>query len=201
MERRTLESSAANYPYLRGLWAIPLGFMIIIAGISNLQRTPTGAVMLGIVGGGLMLCLVASLLITRYYQENYGEVTPTKGRQVRNAIALVAWVVVLFVGGSKYLFWSPDSSICVYAVAFALATLTYYAILVGLRTHHFVIWGSVAVAGLLPIWGGLGLDRDPVAMLLLGVTLMVSGFFDQRLLARTLGPSTSLNLENRHVGG
>ena len=196
-----MESTALNYPYLRGLWAIPLGLMIIIAGISNLQHAPSGALLLGIVGAGLALSLLVSLLITRYYQDNYGEVTPTKSRQLRNAVALVAWVVVLFVAGSKHLFWSLDSSICVYAVAFALATLTYYAILVGLKPHHIVIWGSILVAGLLPVWGGLGLNRDPVAMLLLGAALMVSGIFDQRLLARAFEPSNNLNLVSHHVGG
>ncbi len=200
MDRSTLESTAANYPYLQGLWVIPLGFLIIIAGISNLQRAPTGGVLLGIFGGGLVLCLIASLIITRYYREYFGEVTPTRSRQVRNAVALVAWIVVLFIAGSKHLFWSLDSPVCIYAVAFALATLTYYAILVGLRIHHLVIWGGVAVVGLLPIWGGLGLNRDPVAMMLLGVVLMISGLLDQRLLARAFGAPKDLNLENRHVG-
>jgi len=112
----------------------------------------------------------------------------------------VAWVVVLFVAGSKFLFWSIDSPFCVYAVAFALATLAYYAILVGLRMHHVIIWGSVLVAGLLPIWGGLGSDRDAVAMFPVGIALMVSGLLDQRLLARAFGSLQSLNIETSNVG-
>ena len=32
MERRQLEAAAANYPYLQGLWTIPLGFGMILAG-------------------------------------------------------------------------------------------------------------------------------------------------------------------------
>ena len=85
--------------------------------------------------------------------------------------------------------------------AFALATLTYYAILVGLRPHHVIIWGAVFVAGLLPIWGGLGADRDPVAMILLGLVAMVSGLLDQRVLARSLAMPTSDVLEGTRVGG
>ena len=65
---------------------------------------------------------------------------------------------------------------CVYASAFALATLVYYAISVGVRAHHLVIWGSVFVAGLLPIWGGFGPDRDALAMFPLGLALIASGF-------------------------
>lgn len=201
MERKPLESAAANYPYLQGLWAIPFGFVIVLAGISNLQHRPGGSLMLGILAGGLLLSLVASLLIARYYRHNYGKVTPTRARHVRQAAALVAWVVVLFVGGSKFLFWSLHSPVCVFAAAFALAMLVYYAILVGLRAHHVVIWGSVLVAALLPIWGGLGLDRDALAMFPLGVALIASGLLDQRLLVRAFGSSESLNLGKRNVGG
>jgi len=175
--------------------------MIILVGVSNLQRRPGAPVLLGVVAGGLALSWVACRLIARYYREHYGEVTPTKRRTQRHAVALVAWVAVLFVGGSKFLFWSPDSPVCVYAAAFALATLVYYAILVGLRTHHVVIWGSLLVVGLLPVWGGLGLDRDPVAMMVAGLALMASGLLDQRLLGRAFGSPTGLTLESRHVGG
>jgi hypothetical protein len=157
--------------------------------------------MLGILGGGLVLCLVAALLITRYYRNTYGTVTPTRSRHVRNAVAIVAWVAVLFVGANKYLLWSPDSTVCVYAAAFALATLAYYAILVGLRAHHVVIWGLVFAAALLPIWGGLGADRDAVAMFPLAAALIASGLLDQRLLARSFEAADTAHLENSNVAG
>jgi hypothetical protein len=201
MELRQLGSAAANYPYLQGLWAIPFGFVIVLAGISNLQHRPADSVMLGIVLGGLLLALLASLLIARYYRHRYGTVIPTRRRQVRQAVALLAWVAVLFVGGSKYLFWSLHSPICVFVAAFALATLVYYAILVGLRTHHLVIWGSMFLGGVLPLWGGLGLDRDAVAMFPLGVALIASGLLDQRLLVRSFEFSKSLKLETGAVAG
>ena len=201
MEREALESAAANYPYLQGLWAVPMGFLMMVTGISNLQRGPSDPLMLGILGGALVLCLVASLSITRYYRNHYGKVTPTRSRHVRNAVALVAWIVVLFVGANKNLLWSPDSAVCVYAAAFAVATLVYYAILVGLRAHHVVVWGSVLVAALLPVWGGLGADRDALAMFPLGVALIASGLLDQRLLVRSFGSSKRPNLENSNVGG
>ena len=201
MERRALESTAANYPYLQGLWTVPMGIAMVVTGISNLQRRPSGPVMLGILGGGLVLCLVAALLITRYYRNTYGTVTPTRSRHVRNAVAIVAWVAVLFVGANKYLLWSPDSTVCVYAAAFALATLAYYAILVGLRAHHVVIWGLVLAAALLPIWGGLGADRDAVAMFPLAAALIASGLLDQRLLARSFEAADTAHLENSNVAG
>ena len=200
MRHQTLGSTAANYPYLQGLWTIPLGFGMVLAGISNLERRPAAPLMSGILVVGLALAGTASLLITRYYRINYGQVTPTRSRHVRHGIALVAWIAVLFVGANRYLLWSADSSICIYASAFALATLAYYAILVGLRAHHVVIWGLVFLAGVLPVWGGLGADRDALAMFPLGAALIVSGVLDQRLLIRDLGSAASVNAENSNVG-
>ena len=201
MERRHLESAAANYPYLQGLWTIPLGIGVIVAGISNLQSRPTGIGAIALILGGLAIAGAASLMIGRYYRDHYGSVTPTRDRTIRQGLALGAWIVVLFVGANQALFWSPDGPQCIYASAFALATLAYYAILVGLRPHHLVIWGAVFVAGLLPIWGGLGVDRDPLAMIPLGLATMVSGLLDQRVLAHSLAVPTGDRLEGTRVGG
>jgi hypothetical protein len=201
MERRALEAAGRNYPYLQGLWALPMGFMLFLVGVSNLEARPAAPVVLGMVGVGAALSLAVCWLIARYYREHYGEVTPTRGRRVRQGVALAAWVAVLFVGGGGFLFWSPDGPRCVYAAAFAAATLAYYAILVGLRAHHLVIWGTVLVAGLLPLWGGLGVDRDAAAMFPLGVALILSGLLDQRLLARSFGSPTGLAPTAGHAGG
>ncbi len=200
MERRQLESAAADYPYLQGLWMIPLGIGIIVAGISNLQGRPTGSGVIALILGGLALAGAALVLIGRYYRDHYGSVTPTRDRTIRQAAAIVAWIAILFIGANQALFWSPDGPQCIYASAFALATLAYYAILVGLRPHHLVIWGAVFVAGLLPIWGGLGVDRDPLAMIPLGLAAMVSGLLDQRVLARSLAVPTGDRLEGSSVG-
>src|SRR2546421_6703932 len=113
MERKALAAAAANYPYLQGLWAIPFGIGMVVAGVSNLQHRPSGPVLLGVFGGGLALCAVAALLITRHYRGNYGTVTPTRSRHVRHGVAIVAWAVVLFVGANRYLLWSPDSAVCI----------------------------------------------------------------------------------------
>ena len=201
MERRDLEAAAANYPYLQGLWAIPIGLGMILAGISNLQNRPSEPVMLAIIIGGLAIAAVVSLLIGRYYRDHYGSVTPTRDRTIRQALAIGAWIAILFIGANDALFWSPDGPQCIYASAFALATLAYYAILVGLRAHHLIIWGAVFVAGLLPIWGSLGVDRDPLVMIPLGLLMMVSGVLDQRLLARSFRQAGIEQLEGSHVGG
>jgi hypothetical protein len=201
MQRRQLESTAANYPYLQGLWTIPLGIGIIVAGFSNLQNHPPMLVMSAVIAVTLAAAGGLSLLISRYYREHYGSVTPTRDRYRRQALALGAWIAILFVGANQFLLWRPDGPNCIYASAFALATLAYYAILVGLRPHHVVIWGAVFVAGLLPIWGGLGADRDALAMVPLGLAMIASGVLDQRLLARSFGPSGDDRLEGSRVGG
>ncbi|MEA2371717.1 MAG: hypothetical protein QOH12_2111 [Solirubrobacteraceae bacterium] len=199
MDRKALESTAGNYPYLQGLWALPMGIGIPLAGVTNLQDRPSGTWFVAIVGACVVVCAVACVGIARYYRDNYGKVTPTRSRQIRHAAAVVAWVATLFVGANKYLLWSPDGPLCVYASAFAAAMLVYYAILVGLRRHHVVIWGAVLAAGLLPIWGGLGADRDALGMIPLGVALIASGLLDQRLLARSFGHPTGPKLGAGHV--
>ena len=201
MHRKTLESTAANYPYLQGLWAIPFGLGTILTGFSNLQNRPADPVMLAILAVGVGVALLISWRIARYYRDHYGSVTPTRDRVVRQGIAIVTFVVVLFVGANQFLLWSPDSPMCIYASAFAAAILGYYAILVGLRPHHVLIWGAVFVAGLLPIWGSLGADRDPLAMIPLGLALIASGILDQRLLARSFAAAGGQSLETDHVGG
>jgi hypothetical protein len=174
-----------------------MGFLIVLTGVSNLEHRPSGPTMLGIVVIGLSLALAAGLLIARYYRDHYGEVTPTRKRQIRSGIAVGAWIAVL-AGATKLLSWMLGPPLSVYVIAFALATLAYYAILVGVRVHHVAIWGSMLVAGLLPIWGGLGSDRDAIAMFPLGVALIASGLLDQHLLARSFR-SVGLSLGNSNV--
>lgn len=68
--------------------------------------------------------------------QNYGDVFPLK------ADAVEQWMTVLFVAGRELLSGSIDSPACFYAVAFGVAPLVCYAILVGLRTRHLVLWSG-----------------------------------------------------------
>lgn len=187
LDTSTLATTAATYPYLRGLWTIPLRVGMALADVFNLEQAPSNPILVGLLVGGLALCGGASWFIVRHYREHYGDVTPTKSRQRRQAVAIGAWIAVLFVAAYERLLWSPDSRLCVYGAAFSAATLVYYAILVGLRPQHVAVWVPVFVVSLLPLWGGLGTDRDAIAMVPLGAALILSGLLDQRLLARTLG--------------
>lgn len=207
MERATLNSTAANYPSLQGLYAVPAGLLLLLSALAFLLQTPEPWIH-GISGGGVLLCFVACVRIARYYSDNYGRVTPTTSRQVRSAVAGAICIVILvganIQGGAlRVLPWSPDQPVSVFAASCALSVLVFCAMTVGLRAHHVVIWGSLLAASLLPIWGGLGLeDRwGAVVTIPVGVATIASGLLDHRLLVRSFGSATSLRLENSNVGG
>jgi hypothetical protein len=199
MQRRSLETAAANYSYLRGLFFIPLGMLFILAALGNWEVGPlrhawaflVAAVVLG----------AACLPISRYYNENYGRLSPSTRQQVRGAIAVAIGVAVI-IGGSSLLRsgaeWSLDLPVNATAVTFALVMLISYGIGVGLKPHHVIIWGSLLVAGALPVWNGG--DPSNIGLVLSGGAIMVSGIFDHRLFVRTFGPSKSVNLENSDAG-
>jgi len=79
MEREQLERTAVHYPYLRGLLALPLGFMLIMSGLGNMEWGPFRQEALFV--GSVVLALAGYVLIARYYEKNYGTVTPKKGRR------------------------------------------------------------------------------------------------------------------------
>ena len=143
----------------------------------------------------------ACLPITRYYNENYGRLTPSTRQQVRAVLATIIGVGVM-AGGSFLLRsqadWSLDLPVNPIAASFGLLMLAYYAITVGLKAHHTIIWGALVVAGLLPVWSGA--EPSNVGLVLAGVAVMATGVFDHRLFVRTFGSSEGLNLENSNAG-
>jgi hypothetical protein len=196
MEHKELEAAAAHVTYLRGLLAIPIGGLLIITGLGNLGWGPLGNPLVFL--GSLLVLGSAYLAINRYYNDHYGRVTRSRRQQVRYAVASLLLFAAAMVGGSVV-----DSSfvlpISVSAAAFALAMLAWFAICVGLRARHLMIWGSLLVAGLLPVWGALA-DKISVAWLPIGVATIMAGIFDHRALVRAYGPAKDLNLEDSNVG-
>jgi hypothetical protein len=199
MQRGNLETAAANYSYLRGLFGIPLGGLIILAALVNWRVCPLWAFLVAVMAAG-----AACLPIARYYNENYGRLSPSTRQQARGAVAAVIGAAV--VGGGSLLLrgradWSLDLPVNAIAVSFALFMLISYAIYVGLRAHHVIIWGALLVAGALPVWNG----ADPsnisnVGLVLAGVAVMVSGVFDHRLFVHTFGSPRVLDREDSDVG-
>ena len=195
MQRGNLEKAAANYSYLRGLFAIPAGVLLILAALANWQvgpLRPTWAFPVAAVAVG-----AACLPIARYYRENYGRFSPSARQQVRLAVAVVIGAAVGF-GGSLLLRsragWSLDLPVNAIAVSFALFMPITYAIGVGLKAHHVIIWGALLVVGAVPVWNGA--DPSNIGLVLAGVAVMVSGVFDHRLFVHTFGSARVLDRED-----
>lgn len=196
MERKQLESAAARNRYLRGFLAVPFGLVLISSGLGNMEWGPFAEqwvvpVLFAVAGGTYLLTM-------RYYNDNYGRVTGKTGQ----ARALVGFCVsVAVIGGGPVLAQVLDLPINGVAVPWAVAALGFYALAVGLKAYHVVIWSSVLVAGLVPFWGDPSTtDTANVGLLMVGVAAMATGFFNHRLLVRTFGPSEGPDLESSNVG-
>jgi hypothetical protein len=196
MERKHLNSAAASYLYLRGFLSIPAGVILILAGLANLEWGPLRHIWIFWVSALMMGA--AQLRIVRYYNENYGRVTPSTGTRVRSAAAALVSSLVAGWGGVQ-LDSSFDLPVSATATALALVLLAHYAVGVGLRAHQMIICGSLLVAGLLPAWGGVGPDvRINVGAMLAGTAAMALGVFDHGALKRTFGPA-DLGIGNGHA--
>jgi hypothetical protein len=198
MERKTLETAAANYSYLRGLLFIPAGALMIIAALGNWEVGPLRHAWVFV--AVMVALLLLSLPIARYYNEHYGRLTPSTRQQLRAALGIPIGLAVV-IGGSLLLRsragWSLDLPVNATAVTLAAIMLITYALGVGLKTHHVVIWGALLLAGALPVWTGA--DPSNIGLVMAGVAVMLSGIFDHRLFVRTFGSPGILGLEDGDV--
>ncbi len=195
MERKDLESAAAKVTYLRGLIGIPVGLLFILTGLGNLQWGPFANDWVFI--GCLTVIGLAGLAIYLYYNANYGRATLSRGRQVRYALSCIPFGLAM-VGG-PILDSKLDLPVSLFAAGFALAMLAWFALCVGLQTHHVVIWGALLVVGLLPVWGGQS-DKVSVAFMAMGVACIAAGTFDHLALVRSFGRAGDPHVEDSNVG-
>ena len=191
MERTELETAAANYTYLRGLFFIPLGVLPIVSALGNtgwgpLRNTWVFLAVLALIG-------IACLPINNFYNKHYGTLRASAGQQARAAAAVVLAIVVV-VGGSTLLrsraSWSLDLPVNAPAVTLSLVILLSYAAGRVLKAHQLIIWGTVLVVGAIPLWDGA--DPSNIGLAIVGVALMVNGVFDHLLFVRTFGPPAGL---------
>ncbi|HEX5897824.1 MAG TPA: hypothetical protein VFY32_00400 [Solirubrobacteraceae bacterium] len=198
MQDKRLETAAANYSYLRGLFFIPLGGLFLLAALGNWQVGPLRHAWVFLVVA--VAIGLAYLPISRYYNENYGRLRPSTRQQVRVAVAGAIGVAVV-LGGSTLLRsradWSLDLPVNPLAITLAVMMLISYGVGVGLKAYHVIIWGTVLVAGALPVWNGA--DPGNIGLVLAGVAVMVSGVFDHRLFVQTFGPPHAADYENGDV--
>ena len=108
----------------------------------------------------LLALMTVSLRIGRYYNEHYGRISISIGQRAPAAVAAVATTALMLAASlllRSDLDWSLDLPVTGVAAALALGCLSYYALTVGVKPHHAIIWGPLLVAALLPVWGGLDL--------------------------------------------
>jgi hypothetical protein len=186
MDRNTLESAATDNTYLRGLLAVPLALLFLLAALGNWGVGPfrNSWVFLAVVA----VLGAAYLLVSRYYNETYGRSTPSARQQQRLLIATLVSVVIM-IGVSTLLRsrapWSLDLPVNPIAVAFALVLLVSFVAGGGVKLHHAIILGILAIAGLLPVWHGS--DPSNIGLVMAGAAVLLIGILDHVLLVRTLG--------------
>ena len=199
MRRGNLEMAAANYSYLRGLLFIPVGALCILAALGNWEVGPLRHAWAFLVAA--LAIGVGYVAISGYYNEKYGRLSPSTRQQVRAGVAVVIAVALMF-GGSLLMRsraeWSLDLPVNAIAVSFALVMLVSYAVGVGLKAHHLIIWGTLLVSGALPVWNGA--DPSNIGLVLAGVALIASGVFDHRLFVHTFGPPKLLDHADGDAG-
>lgn len=200
MHRRELETAAASYSYLRGLLYVPLGGLFILAALGNWRVGPVRHAWVFLLLALALAAVAAAVAVNRYYNEVYGRLTPSARQQARAGIAVVVAVALTLAGATllrSHAGWSLDLPVNPVAVCFALVMLMSYAIGVGLKAHHAAIWGTLLVAGALPVWNGA--DPSNIGLLLCGATVIVCGIFDHRLFVQTFGSPRAIDYENGDV--
>lgn len=199
MERKQLEGAGAAYTYLRGLIGIPAGLMMVLAALGNWRIPPLDidAVFLAV----LLAIALTTLPILRYYNEHYGRVRPT-AKQDRLTVLLTVLAVPVVLGGSLLLrsraSWSLDLPVNPVAIGIALMGLISYAVGLGLKGHHVIVWGALLVIGALPVWNGV--DPSNIGLLLAGLAVILNGALDHRLFVRIFGPAGALESEDSDAG-
>lgn len=199
MERRTLETAAAKYSYLRGLLFIPVGVLIILAALSNWEVGPLRHELVFVAAA--LACGAVCVPIYRFYNDHYGRLRPSTRQQLRAGIVIgvgVAATLPISLLLRSRADWSLDLAVNVTAVCFASLMLVMYAVGVGLKAHHVIIWGALLVAGALPVWTGA--DPSNIGVVMAGVAVIVCGVFDHRLFVRTFGSPKVPALQNGNAG-
>jgi hypothetical protein len=199
MERKELETAAATNAHLRGLMSVPLGLLMLLGALGNWEVGPLRRAWVFLMCAGALAAMYA--LIARYYNEHYGRVRPSTKQQTKAALSVVV-ALVLVIGVSALLSsnasWSLDLPLNPVAITLALVMLMTYAVNVGVRAHHAMIFGALLVAGLVPVWTTD--DAANVGLLLTGVAVIAAGLLDHRLLVRAFGPANRLRVESGNAG-
>ena len=192
MHQARPETAAASYSYLRGLFLVPQGALLLLSALANAKTGPFDAAWAFPVAAAA--CGAVALLVQRHYREHYGRMTPSARQATRDLITLGIAVAVMLVGAlllRSRASWSLDLPVNAIAVAYAIVMLVHYGMGAGLRVHHVVLWGAVLLVGAIPVWNGG--DPSLAGLAISGVATIVSGLLDHRLFLRAFGPPDALD--------
>ncbi len=200
MERKDVETAVAENTHLRGLYGVPAGLLAITAAASNADRGPfaNGWFLLG---SSVVIGLLA-LGVWRYYTRTYGRATPSDGDSTRTLVSLAIGVPLVVLGSlflSSRVSWSLDLPVNTTAIAMGLVMLRAVGSTVGIRPHHLLVYGSLLVAGAIPVWERAG-ESGNTGLFMTGIALVVGGLLDHLLLVRRFGPGAPHEQEAERAG-
>jgi len=199
MDRRDVDTAVAENTHLRGLYGVVGGLLAIIAAASNDDRGPSSRWFFGIAA---LVVGLAALAIWRYYNRNFGRATPSSSDTRRTVLTLMIATLVM-VGGSLLLSsqmsWSLDLPVNTIAIGLGGLLLFAVATTVGVRRHHLVIYGSLLIAGAIPVWERGGMSSN-TGLYMAGAAMIVGGLLDHRLLVQRFGSATALEQEDDRAG-
>lgn len=189
MRPEDMTIAAAENTYFRGLFGVLGGLLLILSSLGNAGWGPFDHDVAFFVG--LAALGAAALGLNRYYNEHYGRSRPTIRHHRRMAVAMLVGAPAVFLGSlllSSRASWSLNLPLNTIAISMALIILMVSAATVGVRMHYVVVFGTLLVAGLLPIWEREGMSGN-TGLWMAGVALIVCGLLDHRLLVRKFGPA------------
>jgi len=199
MDRKDVDTAVAENTHLRGLYGVLGGLLAIIAALSNDDQGPSTRWFFGIAALALG---VAALATWRYYSKNFGRATPSS-RDVRRSVVMMTFGVAVLIVGSLFLSsrasWSLDLPVNTTAMGMGWILLVAVAASVGVRPHHLVIYGSLFVAGAIPVWERGGMSGN-TGLYMAGAAMIVGGLLDHRLLVQRFGSATALEQEDDRAG-
>jgi hypothetical protein len=179
METAELRSVGDRYYALRGLLLVPAGLLWIAGGLGNLDSGDGSQILFYVaLAVGAAGCLVAM----QYYRRRFGQVTRRSRAMLREGMFAAAAVVGVVVTGTVD--FNLDLPISTFGAMWGALWLWYYARVVGLRTYHWVLFGGLTLASLVPLWNAFD-DKAAATMILIGVVTIAVGPFDHRELVRT----------------
>lgn len=184
---------AENYEQLQGLRNVPIGLMVLLAGVFTLF--PSGLAYFGPVISEafiylLFVVLIATVLlysfIGNYYERRFGLVR-TFSLNKKQAVAVATLSIVLLVVGSINLAFQP--SIHMIWLVWGLSVTSIHWWERHFRMHYVVIGVLVVGVSFLPLLGitSVSLSYETGGLLVfLGIFYVVGGVCDHLLLMRAM---------------